>query len=118
MESCLLDGDVDLNLVGTKFMKRLSRERKHGENSEAVEGRNERSLLEKQESHKCNFLTAVLADHCIASVHFQLKEKVKVFVDEGNNSRLIKELVRRRTNLRIVADKREANIVWTQFCDW
>lgn len=43
---------------------------------------------------------------------------MKVFIDEGNNSRLINELMRRRVNLKIINSKKDANIVWTQFCDW
>lgn len=76
------------------------------------------SLLEKQESHKHNFLEEIINNNDIANVYFQRKEKIKVFVDEGNNSRLIKELMRRRANLKIISSKNEANIVWTQFCDW
>lgn len=41
-----------------------------------------------------------------------------MFIDEGNNSRLINELMRRRVNLKIITSKKDANIVWTQFCDW
>lgn len=86
-----------------------------GENAQS---RNERSLLEKQESQKQCFLNSILKDNFITSLHFKSKEKITVFVDEGNNSRLIKELVRRRVNLRLVSDKKDANIIWTQFCDW
>lgn len=41
-----------------------------------------------------------------------------MFVNDGNNSRLINELMRRRVNLKLVDNKEEANIVWTQNCDW
>ena len=41
-----------------------------------------------------------------------------MFIDEGNNSRLINELMRRRVNLKIINSRKDANIVWTQFCDW
>lgn len=43
---------------------------------------------------------------------------MRVFIDEGNNSRLVNELIRHRANLKIVGSRKEANIVWTQFCDW
>ncbi len=26
--------------------------------------------------------------------------------------------MRRRTNVKIVSNKKDANIVWSQFCDW
>jgi transcription antitermination factor NusA-like protein len=60
----------------------------------------------------------VLAYNGIAGISMQKKEKIKVFIDEGNNSRLINELMRRRSNLKIISSKKDANIVWTQFCDW
>lgn len=64
------------------------------------------------------FLDEVLAYNGIGAICMQKKEKIKVFIDEGNNSRLINELIRRRNNLKIISSKKDANIVWTQFCDW
>jgi transcription antitermination factor NusA-like protein len=54
----------------------------------------------------------------IARISYESREKLKVFVEEGNNSRLVNELMRRRTGVKIVSSKKEANIVWTPFCDW
>jgi len=42
----------------------------------------------------------------IGRMNFETKEKVKVFIDEGNNSRLVNELMRRRGNLKIVSSKK------------
>jgi hypothetical protein len=44
--------------------------------------------------------------------------KLKAFVEEGNNSRLIKELLRKRPQIKIVESKNEADIVWTRFSDY
>ena len=60
----------------------------------------------------------MLYQHGIGKVIFNKKDKIKVFIDEGNNSRLINELIRRRSSLKIIDDKTQANFVWTQFCDW
>ena len=54
----------------------------------------------------------------IGKLTYAKKEKLKVFVDEGNNSRLVNELMRRRANVKMVDSREEANIVWTQNCDW
>jgi hypothetical protein len=44
--------------------------------------------------------------------------KIKAYVEEGNNSRLIKELLRKRSGIKIIEDKKEADFVWTRFSDW
>jgi len=46
------------------------------------------------------------------------KKKVLVYVEEGNNSRMVKEMIRKRPHLVFVNDKKEANLVWTRFCDY
>jgi transcription antitermination factor NusA-like protein len=42
----------------------------------------------------------------IAKITYQNREKLKVFVDEGNNSRLVNELMRRRVGIKIVSTKK------------
>jgi len=47
-----------------------------------------------------------------------LTHKFKVYVEEGNNSRLIKEILRKRSCIRIINDKNEANIFWSSNLNW
>lgn len=85
------DTDASLNLIGTKFLRRMSREKKTYENQiEMQEGKVvEKATSEKEESHKQIFLEEILGYNGIGGIYFQKKEKVKVFIDDGNNSRLI-----------------------------
>lgn len=45
------------------------------------------------------------------------KKKINVYLEEGNNSRMVKEILRKRPQLNFVTDKKSANFVWTRFCD-
>lgn len=115
----MINDDTSLNLVGLKYNRKISREKKCYEDSaDPVEAKRERPVMEKQETQRQLFIESVLTSNGISRILFQKKEKVRVFIDEGNNSRLINELIRRRANLKIVGSKKEANIVWTPFCDW
>ena len=80
--------------------------------------RRERIVLDRADSLRDVFTRSILDNNGIGRVVFGRKDKLKVYIEEGNHSRLINELVRRRANLRVVPNKKEASIVWTPFCDW
>lgn len=45
------------------------------------------------------------------------KKKINIYLEEGNNSRMVKEILRKRPQLNFVPDKKNAHFVWTRFCD-
>ena len=121
IESCIIESDTSLNMIGTKYMRKMPKEKKNYENNGNFdEVKKDKPLLDKHESLKYQFLESIVLNNGYSKISLQKKEKekLKVFIDEGNNSRLINELMRRRPNLKIVSTKKEANIVWTRFCDW
>lgn len=63
------------------------------------------------------FTHEVLAGFGISQVVLE-KKKLLVYVEEGNNSRMVKEMLRKRPHLKFVNDKKQANLVWTRFCDY
>lgn len=63
------------------------------------------------------FTGEILASFGISEVILE-KKKLLVYVEDGNNSRMVKEMLRKRQHLVFVNDKKEANLVWTRFCDY
>lgn len=67
--------------------------------------------------NKRSFITSILYTLNIVEVQNE-KKKTFIFVEEGNNSRMVKEIFRKRSQINFTNDKSEANIIWTRFCDY
>jgi hypothetical protein len=85
----------------------MSKDKKTYQHStDAIERKIERHVVDRIDTQRQIFIENLLMSNGIGRMNFETKEKVKVFIDEGNNSRLVNELMRRRGNLKIVSSKK------------
>lgn len=63
------------------------------------------------------FMNSILSSLNISEIYNE-KKKTLVYVEDGNNSRMVKEIFRKRPQITFTNDKNEANIIWTRFCDY
>ncbi len=65
--------------------------------------------------YKVNFSNSIYIDLSLSgNTNRYIKKTYKVFVGPGNNSELIKGVVKRRFWLELTTNKSESNFIWTQ----
>ncbi len=65
--------------------------------------------------YKVNFSNSIYVDLSLTgNTNRYIKKTYKVFVGPGNNSELIKSVVKRRFWLELATNKSDSNFIWTQ----